>query len=542
MAFYQVQKETSEDINILDIVSEHDDVSDMISNMSPSTSTKRLTKRLLQRKLSEKCLHTVHMTITYWQAVLLILADAIPATFGLLFIFINQTVNIIFIGHTSTEPEDLAAIGLGTIYINATGYILGMGFLGGVDTLCTRSYGAREYKIMSIYCNIATLVMNIFFLIVSIPCIIFSENFLLAIGQTATLSALSCYFAKAMIPSLIFGMLYNIYLRYLQAQDIFFPGMVVTLISAVLHPVWCWILIVIFDYGLVGAAIALGFTQFINYILILIYMYLYKPNNDEVHFFNSSTFNFFFIYEFAKYALPSAVLFAADWIGFDILTIMASYLSEVDLAANICLFNFMTLIFMIPMGISFATTTFVGNAIGGNNVEIAKKFATVACVLTGIVVGVLNTFVFIFRAYIPYFYTIDEDIASLSTNLLELYVIFGVADGIQMIFHGIIKGLGKQKYASWAALIILYPFNIPFAYYLAFKFGYGIYGLWYSQISVVYLLTFTYVTIIAIIHWQDVADNVVRELAKEKEQINEHEENELVLVQEAKAALTNKKY
>ena len=517
MAFYQVQNQSSDDVNILDIISEHGDVDDIISQMTPSTSTKRLNKKLLNRKLSNKVLTQVK--ITYWQAVILILVDAIPATFGLLFIFINQTINIIFVGHTSTDPEVIAAIGLGTIYINATGYILGMGFLGGVDTLCARSYGAKEYKIMSIYCNISTLVMNIFFLIISIPCIIFSDSFLLAIGQTPTLSALSCDFAKTMIPSLIFGMLYNIYLRYLQAQDIFMPGMIITLITAILHPFWCWIFVVLLDTGLIGAAISLGITQLINYVLILIYMHWEKPNKEEVSFFDYSTFNLFFIFEFSKYALPSAILFAADWIGFDILTIMASYLSEIDLAANICLFNFMTLIFMIPMGISFAVTTFIGNSIGGGNVDIARKFAKVGVALAAIVIAVINALVYIFKHYIPYFYTNDEQIAELSSKLLKIYVIFGIADGVQMIFHGIIKGLGKQKYASWAALIILYPLNIPFAYYLCFYLELGIYGLWYSQVTVVYLLTVTYFLIIWLIHWQDVADLVVKELAYEKEQM-----------------------
>ena len=528
MSFFLAPKKSSEDINIYDVISEKHDADELISNYTPSASTKRVNKQLLRRRSSN--IIPLKMKITLWEGIVLILADAIPATFGLLFIFINQTINIIFIGHTSTETEVIAAIGLGTIYINATGYILGMGFLGGVDTLCSRSFGAREFKIMSIYCNISTLVMNIFFLLISIPCIIFSESFLLAIGQTPNLSYLSCQFSKAMIPSLIFGMLYNIYLRYLQAQDIFFPGMIITLVSAFLHPLWCWVFIVSLDMGLIGAAIALGVTQFINYVLILIYIHWKKPNKDEVSFFSSSTFNLFFILEFAKYALPSAVLFAADWIGFDILTIMASYLRKVDLAANICLFNFMTLIFMIPMGISFAASTFVGNAIGGGNTDVAKKFAFIAVVITIFILVFVNTFVFIFRDYIPYFYSNEQEIVDLSASLLEIYVLFGIADGVQMIFHGIIKGLGKQKFASWAALIILYPFNIPFAYYLTFVLNLGIYGLWYSQTTVVYLLTFTYITIIYLQDWQEIADLVVRELEKEKQQMLEAEDFEVPLV------------
>ncbi len=528
MTFYpKVRVGSSDDVIIEDILSNKNDYEELISQISAPSAGRRDTRRKLSdlnlsNTMSRK---SQKHTFTYWEGTKEIISDAVPATMGLLFIFINQTINIIFIGKTASDPEDLAAIGLGTIYINATGYILGMGFLGGVDTLCARSYGAKEYKIMSIYCNISTLVMNIFFVIVSIPCIFLCENFLLAIGQQANISNLSCVFAKSMIPSLIFGMLYNIYLRYLQAQDIFLPGMIITLITAALHPFWCWILIIVIDLGLTGAGLALGLTQLINYVLILIYINYTQPNKHEVSFFSSSTFNLFFILEFSKYALPSALLFAADWIGFDILTIMASYLSEIDLAANICLFNFMTLIFMIPMGISFACTTFVGNCIGRNNVTHAKKYAIIAVCFTAVIVGFLNAFVYLFRFSIPYFYTNEKEIAELSTSLLKIYVVFGIADGVQMIFHGVIKGLGKQKYASIAALIILYPINIPLAYILAFILDLGIFGLWYSQLTVVYLLAFTYITIVVFIKWQDVADLVKEEVEKERQQLEMEKED-----------------
>jgi MATE family multidrug resistance protein len=91
---------------------------------------------------------------------------------------------------------------------------------------------------------------------------------------------------------------------------------------------------------------------------------------------------------------------------------------------------------------------------------------------------------------------------------------------LQIVFNGIIKGLGKQQMASIIVLIILYPINIPMAYFLAFVFELDIYGLWYAQLSVVYLLAFSYITIVTMVDWQKIADKVNEEVEKEKLEVD----------------------
>jgi MATE family multidrug resistance protein len=450
-----------------------------------------------------------------WRASFEVIFDAVPATFGLLFVFIAETINIIFIGRYD-DANLISGIGIGTLYVNGTGYILGAGLIGGLDTLCSQTFGAKQYRLMGIYANIARLVVLAFFLIICLPAIYFSSSLLSCLGQFKEVSDIAGQFSVSMIPSLFFALQYNTSLRYLQAMNIFTPGMFVTLTTALLHPLWCHFFINVLDYGVVGAGMAMGVTQFINFIVIVMYIHIKNPCPESYFFINSEVLDWELIWDYLKKAIPAAIMFAADWLGFEVLTLMSSYLSPLDLAANVCLFNFITLIFMISCGLSFASTTLVGNSIGKKDAALAKRYTWVALGVGLTMIGFTTTLVLLYRDSIPYVYTSDKEIADIVTGLLGIYVCFSLMDLVQVILHGVIKGLGKQKIASAICLIILYPVNIPLAYCFGFVWGYGLKGLWYSQLISIFLLMISYITIVCMVDWEEVATNTVRHFEDEK--------------------------
>jgi MATE family multidrug resistance protein len=447
-----------------------------------------------------------------------VIINAIPATMGLLFIFIAETINIIFIGRLN-NTNIISAIGIGTLYVNATGYITGLGLIGAIDTLCSQSFGAKHFKLTGIYVNIGRIVSIGFFIFVCLPCIIFSENLMLFIGQTEEVASLASEFSYSMIPSLFFAMQYNCSVRYLQAMQIFLPGMVITLITALFHSLWCYMFIFLLDFGLIGAGFAIGVTQMLNFIFVTIYIHVKNPCPESNSYFPAESFDIGLIVDYLKLAVPSTILFAADWLGFEVLTFMSSYLGNISLAANVVLFNFITLIFMIPLGISFAVTTLVGNSIGSRDINSAKKYSIIA-VVTGVsMVSVATILVLIFKSSIPYVYTSDEDIVEIVVQLLNIYVCFSIVDAIQIVEHGILKGLGKQKISSIICLVLLYPVNIPVAYTFGFVMGYGIIGLWYSQLITVVLLSVSYFIVIMTCDWNEISRTCVEKFDQDNKEL-----------------------
>jgi MATE family multidrug resistance protein len=451
-----------------------------------------------------------------FKAAMHVLFDAIPATMGLLFIFIAETINIMFIGRFDNATM-IAGIGIGTLYINATGYILGAGLMGGLDTLCSQAFGDRKYRMVGVYANVARICIFLFFIILSVPFSILSKTVLLMIGQEETVSQYASNFCYSMLPSLFFALQYNTSLRYLQAMNIFKPGMYITFCTVLLHPVWCYLFIDIFDFNVIGAGISMSITQLLNWISVQLYIHIKNPYPESYFLITREMAAMTFFAEYLKKAVPAAILFAADWIGFEILTLMSSYIGSLSLAANVCLFNFITMIFMIPMGLSFASSTLVGNSIGANDVKHAKLYTVAALITGGSIIGVITLIVYLLQNNIPYLYTSDPEIAILVTGLLQIYVCFSIVDAFQIILHGVIKGLGKQTIASIIALIILYPVNIPLAYTFAFSWGYGLLGLWYSQLISVFLLALSYAVIVITLDWDVVALKTRQRLEQENE-------------------------
>ena len=463
---------------------------------------------------------TLSYSDSNWKITKAILSNAIPATFSLLFVFITETINIAFIGRFN-DSELISGIGIGTLYINATGYIIGAGLIGGLDTLCSQTFGAKLYHLMGIYVNITRVVLLLFFFIICVPMVYFSSPILMSIGQFQSVCTIASDFCHSMIVSLFFALQYNTSVRYLQAMNKFTPGMIITITTALLHPLWCYIFIFLMDYRVIGAGMAMTITQLLNLILVTIYLQVKNPCPESYFFINSESLDCKLIWNYLKKAVPAAILFAADWLGFEILTFMSSYISPQALAANICLFNFITLIFMIPLGMSFATTTLVGISIGGQKVKNAKKYTIASVILAVCVISVTTIFVIIFRDTLPHLYTHEENVAKLVSGLLGIYVCFALIDAAGIILNGAIKGLGMQGIASFICLFILYPVNIPLGYYLAFIAGYGVYGLWYSQFISVVLLLVSYSSIVLYFDWNEIARKAHKNYIKDHKRVEE---------------------
>ncbi len=377
--------------------------------------------------------------------------------------------------------------------------------IGGVDTICSQCFGASEFRKIGIFTNIARLVIFLFFVICGVPTLSTAYYVMKAIGQNDLISEISSQYCISMLPGLFFSLQFNISGRYLQAMNIFKPITYTTLATMILHPFWCYLFIDVYNLDVTGAGIAMGITQFLNWIIITIYIEVAKNYPDSIFYYHPEIFTNDNLLMYLKVAIPSAVVITAEWLGFEILSLLASFLGNIELASNVCLYNFLALLFNIPMGISFATTTLVGNSIGSGDSALAKDY-TKAALKTGFgIMSIISILLYIFRTDIPKLYTFDEDIIMNVSHLIAIYSCFCLIDTAQHILLGVIKGIGEQTKASIICLIVLYPINIPLAYYLAFICGFGLSGLWYSQFISILILAVSYGIIIAKSDWERLA-------------------------------------
>lgn len=84
--------------------------------------------------------------------------------------------------------------------------------------------------------------------------------------------------------------------------------------------------------------------------------------------------------KYLKFGVPAAVMLMMEWWGYDITTIYSGWIGVNEQATTILCFQFMILSFMDSLGITFAATSFVGNALGANQPNRAKTYTYAAIV------------------------------------------------------------------------------------------------------------------------------------------------------------------
>jgi MATE family multidrug resistance protein len=441
-------------------------------------------------------------------ATKILIKSAIPSIMSLIFIFSYDSLNIIFANKFLGSVSG-GAVGIGNLYLNATSFFFGLGLLGGVETLCSQAFGASSYYMMGLYINTSRIALIGFFLFISLPFILISEYILLLISQTQEIASLSSDYIQSMIPSVFFALQFYASKSYLQSMNIFTPGMVVTFITASLHSIWLYLLVGFLNLGVKGIGYAMGLTSFLNFLILSVYIDSNNPNPQSYFPFDVNSVSIRRIYDYLKVALPSAVVFLADWLGFQMIILFSSYIDNISLNATVIFFNFLSILLAIPTGISITTTVLIGHMQAKKAVYEAKIYSIISCVSSCLIIFILSFVLQPFKYIIPEVYSYDESVKSCFTGLFTFFLYFGVFDALQITLNGILKGLGKQKSASLIALTVLYPINVPMTITFAYTMNYKLMGLWYSVLTAVIFLNFAYLIIIISLDWESNAQRTI---------------------------------
>lgn len=174
-----------------------------------------------------------------------------------------------------------------------------------LETLCGQAYGAKQYYLLGIHLQRAVLTL----LFLSIPLSVvwfFTETILISLHQDHEISSGAGTFNRWLIPSMFaFGLLQCLN-RFLQTQNIVFPMVISSGVTAILHPIICWLLVYKFEFGIKGAALANNISYWLNVFLLAIYVKFSSACSHTWTGFSREAFNDFF--SFLRLAIPSAVM------------------------------------------------------------------------------------------------------------------------------------------------------------------------------------------------------------------------------------------
>lgn len=410
---------------------------------------------------------------TSWQRetkTLLTYASPMVITFVLQY---SLTVASIFtVGHLG--KVELGAVSLASMTANITGYAIYQGLATSLDTLCAQAYGSGRKKLVGL--QFQRMVMFLWVLTIPIGLIwFFGEYILQAIVPERRSAELAGLYLRVLLCGAPGYALFESGKRFVQAQGLFSSTTYVLLIAAPANAFMNWLFVWHFNWGFVGAPIAVAITD--NLLPLLLFLYVYFIDGKQC--WNGLTRKAFSNWgPMIKLALPGLLMVEAEFLAFEVLTLAASYFSTTHLAAQSVLSTLTAITFQIPFSISIASSTRVANLIGATLSEAAKTSAKVAF-YAAVVVGLFNvTILFVLRNEIPQLFTSDQDVVYLVAKVLPLCAAFQLFDALAATANGLLRGLGRQEVGGYVNLFCYYVVAMPISFGTAFALNWELEGLW----------------------------------------------------------------
>lgn len=365
-------------------------------------------------------------------------------------------------------------------------YVVGSGFAKAVMPMVAAALGrgdeaqVRRDTRMGIWLSIA-------FGVVVLPVFLWSGPILLALGQDAEVSAIAQDYMRivgfGMVPALVVTVLQS-YLSALHRTQVV---LWVTLAAVGLNIAVNWALIFgnwgFPELGARGAAVATISTQ----ILALVVLGLYAgflPALRRFHLFQRFWRpDWHALRQVWRLGVPIGLTGLAEGGMFKASALMMGWIGTVHLAAHGIALEVAALTFMMHVGISSAVTIRIARFDGQGDRVALRQAAKLGVVISfSVAIASVILLLSVPELIVGLFLDLEKpesaEILAIGTGLLALAALFQLADGMQVMALGLLRGVQDTRVPMWLAAISYWLIGIPCSYVLAFPLGYGGVGLW----------------------------------------------------------------
>ena len=112
------------------------------------------------------------------------------------------------------------------------------------------------------------------------------------------------------MPAVLFYGIYDLYKRWLSCMRITLVPMIVMVVSTFAHLIFCYILVEVYDEGILGLGYASLLSNFVKMIIVMIYCRCSSQINIALAPVNIDAFRGYC--EYLRYSLPSTVMMCSE--------------------------------------------------------------------------------------------------------------------------------------------------------------------------------------------------------------------------------------
>jgi multidrug resistance protein, MATE family len=394
-----------------------------------------------------------------------------------------MTTDLALIGRLGDAAVAAAALAHTVFFVNFT---FGMGLVAAVAPLAAQAFGAREPRLVRRALRVGLWAA----LLISLPMIaalLFGEQLLVMLGQAPATARLAQHYLLGLAWGIAPGLGFLAIRGFMGAVNRPEPGLWITLAAIPANGVLVYLLIHggfgVPRLDLFGAGLGTALINVLMFLAGILVVTTRRPFKKYRVLSRLLRIDRMLMRRLIAIGAPISMAFLLEYGLFGAAGLLMGLIGTTALAAHQIALQIAAILFMVPFGIGMAATVRVGHAVGRNDAAAVQRAGLVATLL-GVLFMSMMTLAVIFARFAigRLFFGEAADSAAaaieLTANLLLVGATFFIADGIQAVAAGALRGLSDTRVPLLFAAISYWLIGFPAALGLGFWAELGAVGVW----------------------------------------------------------------
>ena len=234
-------------------------------------------------------------------------------------------------------------------------------------------------------------------------------------------------------------------------------------------------------WGIAGAAVATSMGNVVALVLA-IYNISKKDNFLHINFKQNWSLDKETLQTIWKISSSALVEQVFIRIGFMMYAKAVAGLGTLEFATHYIVMQVMSLTFSVGDGLSIATSSLVGQSLGARRTDLAYIHGKVSQRIGFVISLTLAVVIILNRYLIIALFSRNREIILLGGQILIILSFIIQFQIAQVITVGSLRGAGDVKFVATLSLISVTLLRPVLTYILAYSFGFGLYGAWFSVV------------------------------------------------------------
>jgi MATE family multidrug resistance protein len=362
-------------------------------------------------------------------------------------------------------------------------FTFGMGLVSAVAPLAAQAFGARNPHMIRRSLRVGLWAA----LMVSLPLMalrFWAEQILLMLGQTPA----TAYHAQEYLAGLVWTILPALWFMairgFMSAINRPEPVLWITLVAIPANALLVYILLFgafgLPPLGLFGAGLGTSIVN-LGMFLAVVWFATYRRPFRKYHVFGHFwRMDLPLMGRLIVIGAPISISFLLEYGLFGAAGLLMGLISTTSLAAHQIALQVAAILYMVPFGISMAATVRVGHAVGRGDAGAIRRAGYVATWLGIVLAAILTLAVIVGRFGIAELFLGErtDAAAQLSAKLLLVGSTFFIADAIQTVAAGALRGMNDTRVPLLFAILSYWLIGFACACWLGFWTSWGAVGVW----------------------------------------------------------------